>query len=72
MNIGIMIDNKWIQDNLRKTGKSQAELARHLRRDECVGTVIAGVCHGTIIPKQAVRPRCYGQMLNGVCTGALQ
>lgn len=42
------------------------------RSDECAGTIVAGVCHGTVIPKQAYRPRCYGQMLNGVCTGTLQ
>jgi len=39
--------------------------------DECTGTVVAGVCHGQILPQAAYHPQCYGQMLNGVCTGPM-
>lgn len=39
------------------------------RADECVGPVVNGVCHGSILPKSAVPQRCYGTMLNGRCTG---
>jgi hypothetical protein len=38
---------------------------------ECVGPVIMGVCHGSILPNQATHPTCYGQMLNGQCTGPM-
>lgn len=38
---------------------------------ECVGAIVAGVCHGTILPKQATHPTCHGQMLNGSCTGPM-
>jgi len=39
--------------------------------DECVGPVIMGRCHGSIIPKSAWQKKCYGQMLNGQCTGPM-
>lgn len=39
------------------------------RADECIGPVINGKCHGSIIPKSAVPQRCYGTMLNGQCIG---
>ena len=39
--------------------------------DECVGAIVNGVCHGSIIPKSAVPVRCYGTMINGQCTGAM-
>lgn len=38
---------------------------------ECVGPIVAGVCHGTILPNQATHPVCHGEMLNGTCTGPL-
>ena len=38
MNIDFMIDNKWIADCLRQSGKSQADLARHLKRDPAAVT----------------------------------
>jgi len=38
---------------------------------ECVGPIVAGVCHGAILPNQATHPVCYGEMLNGTCTGPL-
>lgn len=41
------------------------------RADECVGAVVNGVCHGSIIPKGGYRPTCHGQMLNGQCTGPM-
>ena len=41
------------------------------RADECIGSIVNGVCHGTILPKQAVHKKCHGQMLNGKCTGPM-
>jgi len=38
---------------------------------ECVGTIVAGVCHGAILPNQATHPVCHGEMLNGTCTGPM-
>jgi hypothetical protein len=37
--------------------------------DECIGPVIMGVCHGSILPKGGHHETCYGAMLNGKCTG---
>lgn len=36
---------------------------------DCIGPVIMGICHGSILPSQAVPQRCYGTMLNGSCIG---
>ena len=38
---------------------------------ECIGPVIMGKCHGSILPKKAYHPRCYGTWLNGQCTGPM-
>lgn len=38
---------------------------------ECIGPVVAGVCHGSVIDTNPARPRCYGTMLNGQCTGPM-
>lgn len=40
------------------------------RADECIGAVVNGRCHGSIIPK-GYAPTCYGTMLNGQCTGPM-
>ena len=39
--------------------------------DECVGAVVNGLCHGTIIPKTGSRKTCYGEMISGICTGPM-
>jgi len=39
--------------------------------DECIGAIVNGVCHGTILPKSAYHPTCHGTMLNGQCTGPM-
>jgi hypothetical protein len=40
--------------------------------NECIGAVVMGVCHGSILPDYSrPHPTCYGQMLNGVCTGPM-
>jgi hypothetical protein len=39
---------------------------------ECIGAVVMGVCHGSILPDYSrPHPTCYGQMLNGICTGPM-
>lgn len=40
------------------------------RADECIGAIVNGVCHGSVIPK-GYTPTCYGTMLNGQCTGPM-
>jgi len=39
--------------------------------NECIGAVVNGVCHGSVIDTNPARPRCYGTMLNGQCTGPM-
>ena len=39
--------------------------------DECVGALVNGVCHGTIIPNAGYHKTCYGEMLFGRCTGPM-
>lgn len=39
--------------------------------DECIGPIIMGECHGSILPNKAYSPTCHGQMLNGQCTGPM-
>lgn len=36
---------------------------------ECIGAVVNGRCHGTIMPEPRPHPRCYGQWVMGHCTG---
>ena len=42
---------------------------------ECIGAVVAGVCHGSPKPGEQIRmrtgqtPKCYGTMIGGQCTG---
>ncbi len=38
---------------------------------ECIGAVVMGRCHGTILPKSAYHPTCYGKWLNGRCIGPM-
>lgn len=54
--------------------RSQEPVAREGDRkvydaDECIGPVINGRCHGTILPKKAYHPTCYGEWVGGRCTG---
>lgn len=37
---------------------------------ECIGAVVNGVCHGSIMPAPTYHQTCYGQMVGGICTGA--
>ena len=38
-------------------------------QDECIGAVVMGQCHGSILPKAGYHQTCYGSMLNGQCIG---
>lgn len=38
-------------------------------QSECVGPVVNGRCHGTILPNRAYHPTCHGEWINGQCTG---
>jgi hypothetical protein len=49
-------------------GDGQTVYSQH----ECIGAVVMGVCHGSILPDySSPHPTCYGQMLNGTCTGPM-
>lgn len=37
--------------------------------DECIGPIINGMCHGTILPKKSDHPTCHGEWVGGRCTG---
>lgn len=39
--------------------------------DECIGPVIMGRCHGSVIDKGGYHPTCHGEWLNGHCTGPM-
>ena len=40
------------------------------RASECIGAVVNGVCNGTVIDTEPMRPRCHGTLLpDGTCTG---
>jgi hypothetical protein len=38
-------------------------------RSACIGAVVNGECHGSVLPSPSPSVRCYGQMLKGQCTG---
>ncbi len=38
---------------------------------QCIGAVVMGVCHGSIMPNGSQPMTCHGQMLNGQCTGPM-
>ena len=38
---------------------------------ECIGAIVNGECHGSILPNTAYHQTCHGEMLNGQCTGPL-
>ncbi len=48
-----------------------------IRAEDCIGAVVADVCHGTPTPRAEIEietglaPRCYGQMIGGRCTGPM-
>lgn len=37
--------------------------------DECIGAVVNGQCHGSVLPKAGYHETCYGEMIGGRCTG---
>lgn len=39
--------------------------------DECIGAVVMGKCHGSVINKGGYKPTCHGEWMNGMCTGAM-
>jgi len=41
------------------------------RASECIGAIVNGECHGSILPQTATHPVCHGQMINGMCTGPM-
>ena len=41
------------------------------KADECIGAIVNGVCHGSILPKSGHQKTCHGTMINGQCTGPM-
>jgi len=39
------------------------------RASECIGAVVNGVCHGSVIDTDPARPTCHGAWVAGRCTG---
>jgi hypothetical protein len=39
--------------------------------NECIGAIVNGQCHGSILLNRAYHPTCHGQMINGTCTGPM-
>ncbi|HEX4183965.1 MAG TPA: hypothetical protein VHY34_11975 [Caulobacteraceae bacterium] len=44
---------------------------RVYNESQCIGAVVNGQCHGSIMPDAAYHPTCHGEMLNGMCTGPM-
>jgi hypothetical protein len=39
--------------------------------EECIGPIIMGKCHGSILPNGGYHPTCHGAWLAGRCTGPM-
>lgn len=37
----------------------------------CIGAVVNGVCHGSILSTDPMPKTCHGEMLGGQCTGPM-
>ena len=54
-----------------------ATLETAYRASDCIGSVVNGICYGSISPEGQIgaatgqRPKCYGQMIAGQCTGPM-
>lgn len=44
---------------------------RVISPSQCTGPIVAGVCHGGVVPRAGLPLVCHGQMLNGQCTGPM-
>ncbi|WP_257296733.1 hypothetical protein [Endozoicomonas sp. YOMI1] len=63
--------NRGIQNSSARRVTQPNHGTKVYRSDECIGAVVNGVCHGSILPKTANHPTCHGQMINGKCTGPM-
>ncbi len=63
--------NRGIQSSSARRATESSYGTKVYREDECIGSIVNGVCHGSILPKTANHPTCYGQMINGQCTGPM-
>jgi hypothetical protein len=63
-----------LQSRPKENGQIQVSAPNsHLVYDasECIGAIVMGECHGSILSNSAYHPTCHGEMLNGQCTGPL-
>ncbi len=62
----VIQDPAFVRRNVRPEPKA-AGIPIYDERN-CMGAVVNGVCHGTVIQEE--RPvRCHGKMIEGECTG---
>jgi hypothetical protein len=61
-------DPAFVKRNVRQEPKGEGIPVYDAQN--CVGPVVEGVCHGTMVPEG--RPlRCHGKMIRGECTGPI-
>lgn len=60
-----------LSQQAQPTGQKVHDARKVYDASECIGAVVMGRCHGTILPKSAYHPTCYGAWLNGRCTGPM-
>jgi hypothetical protein len=54
---------------LERPREGPDEPTKVYRADDCIGAVVNGVCHGSVIDTDPARQRCHGAWINGQCTG---
>jgi hypothetical protein len=54
---------------LERARENPDEPTKVYRADDCIGAVVNGVCHGSVIDTDPAREKCHGAWINGQCTG---
>lgn len=57
----------WVIDGNQKPGRNGTPM---YPERSCIGAVINGKCHGSILHPGPVPKRCHGTVLQGKCIGA--
>lgn len=52
-------------------GAASPDGVRVYAPSQCIGAIVNGECHGSIMPNGSPPMTCHGQMLNGQCTGPM-
>ena len=59
------------QPTIGSQGSSGANGVAVYSPSQCIGAIVNGECHGSIMPNGSQPMTCHGQMLNGQCTGPM-